>query len=243
MARYVEDLKLVLSIISGVDGRDPGIVPMPPLGDPDLIDVGQLRIAVHADNGVMEPTTDIVKTIETASTVLKDMGVTIDYDCPKAIAENADLPADLMGADGRAWTRRLLEKAETTEVHPWLINRLEEAKPVSAAEFTEILERLDAYRSDMLGFLNDYDAILCPACAFPALPHGVSIEADKAKGFSYTNAYNLTGWPGAVVRAGVSHEGMPIGVQVVARPWREEIALALCQAIESALGGWLPPPL
>ena len=243
MARYVEDLKLVLSIIAGVDGRDPGIIPMPPVGDPDRIDVGQLRIAVHTDNGVMGPTPDIAKTVENAAVALKDMGVTIEHECPKAIAENADLPADLMGADGRAWTRRLLEKAGTTEVHPWLVNRLEDAKPVSTAEFTEILERLDAYRSDMLGFLKDYDAILCPACAFSALPHGASIGDDKAKGFSYTNAYNLTGWPGAVVRAGVSHDGMPIGVQVVARPWREDVALALCQSIEAAIGGWRPPAL
>jgi amidase len=58
---------------------------------------------------------------------------------------------------------------------------------------------------------------------------------------SYTIAYNLTGWPGAVVRAGTSPEGLPIGVQIVARPWREDLALAVARSIETALGGWQPP--
>ena len=63
------------------------------------------------------------------------------------------------------------------------------------------------------------------------------------KGFSYTGAYNLTGWPGAVVRGGTSPEGLPIGVQVVARPWREDVALAVAQQLETALGGWQPAAL
>ena len=59
--------------------------------------------------------------------------------------------------------------------------------------------------------------------------------------FSYTETYNLTGWPGVVVRAGSSAEGLPIGVQIVARPWREDVALAVAKRIETALGGFLPP--
>ena len=55
----------------------------------------------------------------------------------------------------------------------------------------------------------------CPVCAYPAMHHGTSFE--KFPAFSYTMTYNLTGWPAAVVRAGTSPEGLPIGVQVVAR--------------------------
>ena len=45
--------------------------------------------------------------------------------------------------------------------------------------------------------------------------------------FSYTIAFNATGWPGAVVRCGTSAEGLPIGVQAVAHPWRDNVALAV----------------
>jgi amidase len=58
---------------------------------------------------------------------------------------------------------------------------------------------------------------------------------------SYTTPYSLTGWPAATVRCGTSPEGLPIGVQLVARPWRDDIALAAAQELERALGGWRPP--
>jgi amidase len=61
--------------------------------------------------------------------------------------------------------------------------------------------------------------------------------------FSYTVPYSLTGWPSVVVRAGTSPEGLPIGVQITARPWREDVALTVAEYIETQLGGWQAPPL
>jgi len=131
--------------------------------------------------------------------------------------------------------------------------------------FTDIvspkfLKTLHAYRKEMVDFYNkqnplalfvpndisfmeNFDVILCPVNPYPALPHGSWPQEDILPSFSYTAAYNLTGWPGAVVRAGTSPEGLPIGVQVVARPWREDVALAVAKHIEDILGGWKPPPL
>jgi amidase len=58
---------------------------------------------------------------------------------------------------------------------------------------------------------------------------------------SYTTPASLTGWPAATVRAGTSPDGLPIGVQLVARPWRDDVALAAALAVERALGGYRPP--
>jgi amidase len=55
--------------------------------------------------------------------------------------------------------------------------------------------------------------------------------------------HNLLGWPGVSVRAGTAANGLPVGVQVVAAPWREDIALALAQRIEKLMGGFQPPPI
>ena len=60
---------------------------------------------------------------------------------------------------------------------------------------------------------------------------------------SYTTPYSLTGWPAATVRAGSSPEDLPIGVQVVAHPWRDDIALAAAAHVEQQLGGYQPPLL
>jgi Asp-tRNA(Asn)/Glu-tRNA(Gln) amidotransferase A subunit family amidase len=75
---------------------------------------------------------------------------------------------------------------------------------------------------------------------------GLSCMAFAAVDVSMTAVSIITarsGWPGAVVRGGTSPEGLPIGVQVVARPWREDVALAVVRHLEATLGGWQPPEL
>ena len=242
MARYVEDLTLTLPIISGPDWRDPAIVPMP-LGDPADVKVDGLRIAMHTDNGLMTPTPEIQEAVRSAAKALEDMGAIVEETTPEALAMIPDITARLNGGDGRAWVQRILDKAGTTEISPFLQNRFDSAEPVSTEEFTAVLELLDQYRSRMLGFMQDYDAILCPTAAITACPHGETWIDDNKSAFTYSGAYNMTGWPGAVVRGGTSFDGMPIGVQTVSRPWREDVALALASRLESALGGWQKPEL
>ncbi len=93
----------------------------------------------------------------------------------------------------------------------------------------------------MLRYMENYDAILSAVAPYPALLHGTSFEEANRKGFGYAQAYNLTGWPTATVRVGTSPEGLPLGVQVAARPWREDVALALVQHLEKTFGGWKMP--
>jgi amidase len=92
--------------------------------------------------------------------------------------------------------------------------------------------------------MQDFDAILCPVMGYPAPPHGFSAEADfDIRGYvGYTHPYSLLGWPSVVVPAGTSADGLPIDVQIVARPWREDVALAAARLLEAALGGWRPLP-
>jgi amidase len=103
-----------------------------------------------------------------------------------------------------------------------------------------LVERLDEVRSQLLRFMQAYDLIICPVMAMPAVQHGESNQPGYADG--YNEPHNITGWPVAVVRAGTSAEGLPIGVQLVAQPWREDVALAAAKVVERS-GGWKPPPL
>ena len=244
MARYVEDLALLLPIIAGPDWSDPFIVPMP-LGDPADVDVAGLRVCFYTDNGIGTPTAETAAVVRAAADALADAGCEVVEDVPSVIAENRDISNMLSGGDGRAWTQRLLDKWGTTETHPWLTRRMERASEqlVSVGEFSAMLERVDAFRSAMLGFMRDYDVIVCPVSAFAALPHGESLERENEAGMSYTGTYNITGWPSTVVRGGSSAEGLPIGVQAVARPWREDVSLAVAAYLEGALGGWERPPM
>ena len=242
MARFVEDLALALPIIAGPDWRDPAIAPVP-LGNPDDVAVGSLRVAMHTDNGLMSPTKETADAVLAAAAALRDAGAEVAEVRPSALAQLPEFHNAISSADGRAWTKRLLQKWGTTESHPWLQRRLDDAEVIPSDELSALLEKADAYRSEMLQFMENYDAILCPTAAYPATEHEGTFHESRTMGFAYTGAYNVTGWPGAVVRGGTSPEGLPIGVQVVARPWREDVALALAAVLESALGGWQRPPL
>ena len=241
MARYVSDLALTLPIIAGPDWEDPAIMPAP-LRDPAAVDVASLKVAFYPDNGIAAPTVDIIEAVCEAADALRDAGVAVVEDRPPAMEWGWDL--GVLDADGLAWLGRMLDAAGTDEPHPWLRGWMASAKDkaVPVAEYTEKMERCDAFRSEMLAFMEGYDAILCPPSAVEAIPHGTWRDGQSKGTFSYTSVYNTTGWPGAVVRVGTSSAGLPIGAQVVGRPWREDVCLALAAVLESALGGWQPPP-
>ena len=237
MARHVEDLILTLSIIAGPDGHDPAVVPAP-LGDPQDVSVRDLRVAFYTDNGIKSPSPDTVNTVRSAASVLSAHGASVTEDRPQGVSEAERLWRSLYLADGGAWIRRLIYAAGTERMSSAL-GWMQTAMPVSLTEFTQELARWNIYRSEMLAFLEQYDVVLCPVSATPATRH----DDPDGPDFTYTFAHNLTGWPGAVVRCGTSTEGLPIGVQIVARPWREDVALAVAQYLETNFGGWQPPPV
>jgi len=101
-----------------------------------------------------------------------------------------------------------------------------------------LYRRWDAFRTEILGFMSDFDLIVSPVA--PDIAPLYRSKVVPTNMFSYTIPYSLTGNPCVVVRAGSSHEGLPIGVQVIAQNWHDDIALRGAHAIERALGGWRP---
>ena len=99
-------------------------------------------------------------------------------------------------------------------------------------------KRWDGFRSLMLHFMSGFDLILSPVAPEVAPPYRTKMAGEHE--FSSTIPYSLSGNPCAVVRAGTSPEGLPIGVQVVARNWHDDVALRAARAVERALGGWRP---
>ncbi len=66
-------------------------------------------------------------------------------------------------------------------------------------------------------------------------------RVDYLDAWSYCEWFNLLGNPTVVIPAGKSNEGMPIGVQVVGKPWEEELALSVAAKLESEIGTGLRP--
>jgi amidase len=244
MARFVEDLILTMPVLYGVDWRDPGVIPMP-LGDPKDVDLKGLKVSFHSDNGIVTPTPETIETVKAAAKSLSDEGIAVEEVRPPGIEQTYDLFMGLFVADGGAGVKMMLDMVGTTEYHPLMevLLELQKEREMSSAEAGGLVFQWDMFRSTMLSFLENYDVVICPVNATPAMPHGVTFDEDRLPAFSYTMSYNLTGWPGAVVRGGTSPEGLPIGVQIVARPWREDVALAVAQHLETTLGGWQRPSI
>jgi amidase len=242
LARNVEDLELALKIVAGVDGHDPAIVPAP-LGESASVDLRKLRVAFHTDNGIASPTPEIAEAARKAAAALSEAGVKVEEALPPGISETFEIYRGLFCADGGSGLRALIELAGTREIHPLLQQALDiqHQYGISMADYGALVARWDAFRSRMLGFMERYDAILSPVCSFAGMVHGSTYR--QLPCFSYTMVYNLTGWPAAVVRATNSAGGLPIGVQIAARPWHEHVALAIARRLEEALGGWQLSPL
>jgi len=241
MARRVEDLIKVFPILAGPDQIDPWIVPVP-VRKPNAVALRRLRVVVHGDNGIRSPDTWCIRSVTNAAKALKAVGCRVEEFRPSDLAVTYELGNRLWRAAGSATVRRLLEASGTTEVSPPL--RLWLNAPANPPEdWTALLEQFDHARRRMLALFDRCDAILCPPCAYVAFEHGATQREDLDSGFSYSEVFNYLGWPAAVVRCGETDKGLPVGVQIVSRPWREDIVLALALELERAFGGWQPPSI
>ena len=240
MARRVEDLETALGIVGGVDWADPGVVPMP-LGASASVALERLRIATYTDNGLMAPSAEIAGVVSAAAGALAALGVEVVGARPEAIPDAVALIPRIRAAEGGAPVRNALDRAGTTQPSSRLAYALDFPSPPPGNVLSDLLAELDRVRTRMLAFMRGFDAIVCPVSPWCAPEHGF-VPPERYAAWSHAMAYNVSGWPGVTVRAGTSREGLPIGVQVVARAWREDVAFALAHQIESALGGYRPPP-
>jgi amidase len=241
LARRVADLFPILRAIAGPDDGDSRVAPVP-LRDPARVRRERLRIGWYADSGIVPVTPAVRGVVEHAATRLAEVCARVEPALPPGLEETAAAYSQLFGIDGGAWVRRLLEAYGTARPFPRL--RWAQGLPDEpASALTALHAAIEARRAALLAFMARYDALLCPVHTDAALPADALMDPARRVAFTYTQVYNLAGWPAGVVRAGSSDEGLPIGVQVVARPWREDIVLAVLEAIETTCGGWRAPAL
>ncbi len=237
MARWVEDLELITPLISGPDYIDAAIAPAPWL-EPRDVDLKKIKVVYYLNNGSEKPLTPETEAAVKATVKLfSDLGVTVVENCPTAlIRESQEIRNALSSSDGRAWVKRMLKKYGTTQVSS--VISLADSPQCDLSEFTRLADALDANRSKFLQWIKPYDLLICPANRTPAEPWPEDLKPQQPdpKNIGFTTTYNNTGWPGAVVRAGFSPDGLPIGVQLIAQPWREDVSLAAAAFVEAAAG-------
>jgi amidase len=249
MTRRVEDLTLITPIISGPDYRDAACAPVP-WRDPAEVDLGSLRVAFCDDNGSTGPAgthADTKQTVHRAVGWLRDAAGTVAEDAPmEALMTLTETRRQLSRGDGWQFYQRLVDKWGTHNFSPSRRASMAEAEPVSTAAMVEAWEQHDYAKSQMLDWVKAYDVFICPVNTRYAQPIDQVEDSGGGAdgGWAYTGVFNSTGWPVVVVRCGSSADGkLPIGLQVVAPPWREDVCLAVASYLERQSGGWQPPPI
>jgi len=141
-------------------------------------------------------------------------------------------------------------RGRETELSPTFRDFLDIARAETALTANDLLDawvESDRVRAQLLEEMRDYPVLLSPVCAIPAFRPGERSWTIDGRGVAYLDAmrftqwFNLLGAPAAVVPVSRSSEGLPIGVQIAARPFDDELALAVAAALDSEFGYQIPP--
>lgn len=234
MARFVDDLALALSVLSGPDGFDPNVPPVK-FDKSSEVDISKLKVAYFTDNGIVTPTTEIVVTTMNAVKALSKLGADVEEARPLGIEKTYELHWETFFTlcDAGESVNSFTKEMSSDQISPLRKQFNEDAKKhsLTATELNQRFFEIAQFKRNTFNFLNKYDIIICPPCATTAKPHGQSFN--HIRDFTYTMSFNNTGSPAVVIPFGKSIEGMPIGVQVVANLWKDHIALAVAKALES----------
>jgi Asp-tRNA(Asn)/Glu-tRNA(Gln) amidotransferase A subunit family amidase len=250
MARTVADLKALFEIMQGPDDGDTCAAPVP-LQWPSDAEVKQLRVGYFEEDGRTPVTPETRAAIRTAADALRHAGFQVEPFRPEGLEEARLLWKKFFVAAAGMLIRPMFHDRDR-DLSPILKQFLEwsAAEPVLTGEsLLDAWIRRDVARADFLAQMKKYPILLCPAAAIPAFRHGERSWAIEGKtvnyldAWSYTEFFNLLGNPGAVVPVSHSSEGLPIGVQIVGRPWEEEKVLAVAAVLERECGAWKMPPI
>lgn len=242
VARYVGDLALALPLMSGPDGIDPYAVPAP-LGDPDDVAIPGLRVGWFATSPRAPVTPGTEAAVAAAVGALADAGASAEPVEPRWEPNPTDLFLATISADGGAQIRADVAAAGGRHDPEFaaLLAGMEE-RALSAAEWFEVKREILGLRRAVRDLFDRFDVLVCPVAAGPAPLHGeppAGLHGDGglSPAFDFVHLLALAGVPAASVPAG-AEDGLPVGVQVAAAPYREDVALAAARALEFALGGF-----
>ncbi len=250
MARTMADLKVLFQVMQGPDDGDPSAAPVP-VRWPEKDDLKRIRVGYFEDDGRTPVTPETRAAVRTAAAALQSAGFQVEAFRPEGLELARQLWWKIFGTAGGMLLGPMM-RGHDAEISPLLrqFSGWVAAEPPHTGEsLLDTWVQRDLVRMQVFAQMRRYPVLLCPVAAIPAFRHGErswQVEGKSVQyldAWSYTEWFNLLGTPAAVVPAGKSPEGLPIGVQIVVRPWEEEIVLSVAAALEEQCGGWQPPPI
>jgi Asp-tRNA(Asn)/Glu-tRNA(Gln) amidotransferase A subunit family amidase len=263
MARTIEDVRTLFEVMAGWDDGDPcsaqvntstqySVPSTQKEQEPNTGNwVRGTAVGFFEDDGRTPVTEETRLAVKRATCLLMDCGFLVDRFRPEGLEEARRLWWEFFGRAGGMILEPMVRGRES-ELSPVLREFLGWARETSPHTGESLLAAWlgrDTVREKILLQMRKYPVLICPTAAIPAFRHGErewQVEGKTVQyldAWSYCEWFNLLGFPAAVVPMGYSTEGLPIGVQIVGRPWEEEVVLAVAAKLEGACGRWQAPPL
>ncbi len=247
MARTVGDVSAIFRVIAGDDRVDPAGAPVP-IAPIESMSLDGIRIGYFESDEGAPATAETRAAVRAAAASASAAGCRVEPVTLTGLDRARELWGIFFAGIGRLLLSEMLQGAEAELPILKEYARTRSAKPPTMAEFVHAWLDRDVVRADVLRQMETHRIVICPVASVPAFRHGErswTIDG-RTVGYldamSYTQWFNILGNPSAVVPCGRSPEGLPLGVQIVGRPYEEELVLAVAAAIEQGCGGYMPPP-
>jgi aspartyl-tRNA(Asn)/glutamyl-tRNA(Gln) amidotransferase subunit A len=245
MARSVEDVAFLLQAIAGYDRDDPASVDTP-VDDylarlPD--GVQGWRIGVASDEHFASAEAEIQAAVQEAAQVYAGLGAQVqpvEIDNAREMARANGL---MVTADGAAFHQERLQ-ARPEDFGADVLKRLQQGAAYTSTEYALARHTQMLARRQLELFFEGYDLLLAPATpvAAPLIEGPDAVEQARLL-TRFTAPFNLTGLPAIALPCGATRQGLPIGMQLVARPWDEARLLQSAYAYEHATDWHLRRPV
>src|SRR6266542_3713864 len=240
MARRVEDLGLLFAALTGTSTTSL---------QKTRNDMRGSRAAWYADDEVAPVTKETRQAVEDAARVLADAGLVVEQYRPGKVERGSAVGLRLSSRASAVQLRDVYSghAEEGGGFVRWRLATADEARPPTLDEYIRSWMERDRLRAELIEWMERIPLIVAPIGSTPALEHDASkvTVAGQTFGvfraFSYAQTFNVFDLPCVSVPAARSSEGLPIGVQIIGRPFAEDEVLAAASIVEEALGGWQPP--
>lgn len=261
MARTVGDLKVLFEALRGPDAGDALTIPLY-ISDDTSLRSKRVRIGILEGDGLGTVTPETQIAVRKAAQLLAYQGFGLEPFRLNNLERVLELWWFFFGTviselfqeeiRGRQallspMFREYLEAAQCSSPERRMTHRtsMTPMTPMKMTRFVEMCEARDRERAHILHAMSDTPILLSPVCAAPAFRHAEGNWSPKT-GYRDTMRHsqwlNLAGFPGVSLPMGYSPEGLPIGVQLIGRPFEDELVLNVAEQLETARGAWQRPP-